>query len=148
MTIRCDLLKTLQVGLSGAGLPFLNRRVRQLPVHFDRETRKRSFGIVNYCDLLAPPLCALLLLLTFLWHENVPSDNNAGERAIRPAVMIRKNSYANGSQRGAFTQSVLMTIFRTLKQRNIQPIDAILTALADYNQTGSLPAFPKTTSNG
>ncbi|MEM9365675.1 MAG: IS66 family transposase, partial [Planctomycetota bacterium] len=33
-------------------------------------------------------------LLTFLWYDDVPSSNNAGERAIRPAVMIRKNSYA------------------------------------------------------
>jgi hypothetical protein len=42
-------------------------------------------------------------LLTFLWYDDVPSDNNAGERAIRPAVMIRKNSYCNHSDRGALT---------------------------------------------
>ncbi|MCR9117425.1 MAG: IS66 family transposase [bacterium] len=87
-------------------------------------------------------------LLTFLWYDDVPMDNNAGERAIRPAVMIRKNSYANGSERGALKQSVLMTIFRTLKQRKIQPIEAILTALTQYNQTGQLPPLPKTSSNG
>jgi|GEM_PF-6002376 len=26
-------------------------------------------------------------LLTFLWYREMPSDNNAGQRAIRPAVM-------------------------------------------------------------
>lgn len=81
-------------------------------------------------------------LLTFLWYEGMPSDNNAGERAIRPAVMIRKNSYCNQSEKGALTQSVLMTIFRTLRLRNHQPLDTILNALADYAQTGKLPPLP------
>lgn len=81
-------------------------------------------------------------LLTFLWHDDVPADNNAGERAIRPAVMIRKNSYCNHSDRGALTQSVLMTIFRTLKARNHQPLDTILAALATYTTTGALPPMP------
>ena len=40
-------------------------------------------------------------LFTFLDQAGVPFDNNAGERAIRPAVIIRKNSYGNRSQRGA-----------------------------------------------
>ncbi|HUT90482.1 MAG TPA: transposase, partial [Thermoguttaceae bacterium] len=32
-------------------------------------------------------------MFTFLDQPGVPFDNNAGERAIRPAVIIRKNSY-------------------------------------------------------
>ena len=87
-------------------------------------------------------------LLSFLWYDDVPMDNNAGERAIRPAVMIRKNSYANGSEQGAFTQSVLMTIFRTLRQRGLQPLDEILAALSQSNQTGNLPQLPHQPSNG
>ena len=39
-------------------------------------------------------------LFTFLDHAEVPFDNNHAERAIRPAVIIRKNSYANRSHRG------------------------------------------------
>lgn len=85
-------------------------------------------------------------LLTFLRYDDVASDNNAGERAIRPAVMIRKNSYANQSDRGALTQSVLMTVFRTLKLRGSQPIDTILEALSNYIQTNSLPPLPKPAS--
>ena len=54
-------------------------------------------------------------LLTFIDHEEVPSDNNGGERAIRPAVLIRKNIFANGSEAGAQTQAIFMTILRTLK---------------------------------
>ena len=57
-------------------------------------------------------------LFTFLDHPEVPFDNNHAERTIRPAVIIRKNSYANGSttRRGADLQAVLMSIYRTLKQ--------------------------------
>ena len=69
-------------------------------------------------------------LFTFLDHPEVPHDNNTGERAIRPAVIIRKNSYANRSEEGAEMQAVLMSIFRTLKQRGHNPLRTIVTALA------------------
>src|SRR5205814_10538298 len=68
-------------------------------------------------------------LFTFLDHPEVPHDNNTGERAIRPAVIIRKNSYANGSKDGADLQAVLMSIYRTLKQRGHNPIQTIVAAL-------------------
>jgi transposase len=82
-------------------------------------------------------------LFTFVDQVDVPFDNNAAERAIRPAVIIRKNSYGNRSQRGADCQAVLMSIFRTLKQRGHDPIQVIVTALATYLTTGQLPALPK-----
>lgn len=82
-------------------------------------------------------------LFTFLDQEDVPFDNNAAERAIRPAVIIRKNSYGNRSQRGADCQAVLMSIFRTLKQRGHDPIQVIVAALATYLTTGQLSALPK-----
>jgi hypothetical protein len=82
-------------------------------------------------------------LFTFVDQVDVPFDNNAAERAIRPAVIIRKNSYGNRSQRGADCQAVLMSIFRTLKQRGHDPIQVIVTALATYLTTGQLPPLPK-----
>jgi hypothetical protein len=81
-------------------------------------------------------------LFTFLDHADVPFDNNAGERAIRPAVIIRKNSYCNRSQRGADTQAVLMSIYRTLKQRGHDPLAIITHAITEYMQTGILPPLP------
>lgn len=82
-------------------------------------------------------------LFTFLAQSDVPFDNNAAERAIRPAVIIRKNSYGNRSQRGADCQSVLMSVFRTLKQRGHDPIQTIINAVAEYLITGKLPPLPK-----
>jgi transposase len=81
-------------------------------------------------------------LFTFLDHPEVPSDNNYAERQIRPAVMVRKNSYANGSDDGAETQSVLMSVFRTLKQRGHNPVSAVLDAVRAYLRTGQLPPLP------
>jgi hypothetical protein len=82
-------------------------------------------------------------LFTFLDHPDVPFDNNQAEREIRPAVIIRKNSYANGSQDGADLQAVLMSIYRTLKVRGHNPIATIVAALRTYLQTGQLPPLPR-----
>jgi transposase len=81
-------------------------------------------------------------LFTFLDHPEVPSDNNHAERQIRPAVMVRKNSYANGSDEGAETQSVLMSVFRTLKPRGHNPVSAVLDGVQTYLRTGQLPPLP------
>jgi transposase len=81
-------------------------------------------------------------LFTFLDHPEVPFDNNHAERMIRPAVIIRKNSYANGSMAGADLQAVLMSIYRTIKQRGHNPIQTIIAAVRTYLKTGSLPPLP------
>ena len=88
-------------------------------------------------------------LFTFLDQANVPFDNNHAERCIRPAVILRKNSYGNRSQRGADCQAVLMSVFRTLKQRGHDPIRTIVTALEQFLLTGKLPQLPtKIASDG
>jgi len=81
-------------------------------------------------------------LFTFLDQEDVPSDNNHAERELRPAVIIRKNIFTNRSQKGAHTQAVLMSVYRTLKLRNHDPIKAIAAAVATYIRTGNLPPLP------
>lgn len=81
-------------------------------------------------------------LFTFLDKPYVPFDNNHAERAIRPAVILRKNSYANRSVKGAATQSILMSILRTLKQRSRNPIATLTEALREYVLTETLPPLP------
>jgi transposase len=87
-------------------------------------------------------------LFTFLDQDGVPFDNNHAERSIRPAVILRKNSYGNRGERGANCQAVLMSVFRTLKQRGHDPIRTIIDALTNYLTTKQLPPLPKTTSDG
>jgi transposase len=85
-------------------------------------------------------------LFTFLDQPGVPFDNNHAERSIRPAVIIRKNSYGNRSEQGADCQAVLMSIFRTLKQRGHDPIRTIIDAIRVYLETGQLPPLPSNTT--
>jgi hypothetical protein len=82
-------------------------------------------------------------LFTFLDYDDVPADNNHAEREIRPAVIMRKNSLCNRSQAGAQTQAVLMSIYRTLKARGLEPMDTIAAALKSYVRTGALPSLPQ-----
>lgn len=85
-------------------------------------------------------------LFTFLDQEGVPFDNNLAEREIRPAVIARKNSFGNRSDRGANTQAILMSIFRTLHNRGHQPIQTLTQAIAAYIQTTKLPPLPDPTA--
>ena len=81
-------------------------------------------------------------IFTFLDHENVPFENNHAERQIRPAVVLRKNSQSNRSERGVATQSVLMSVYRTLKLRGHDPLAVMVDALRWYVQTGVLKPLP------
>ena len=69
--------------------------------------------------------------------------NNFAERMIRPAVILRKNSQSNRSEKGAAVQAVLMSIYRTLKLRGHNPIATVAKALRTYVQTGRLPPLPE-----
>lgn len=81
-------------------------------------------------------------IFTFLDHPQVEATNNRAEREIRPAVIIRKNSLQNRSEKGANCQAVFMSIYRTLKRRGPDPIETMVEALKEYVTTGSLPLLP------
>lgn len=83
-------------------------------------------------------------IFTFLDYPAIPFENNFAERQIRPAVILRKNSQSNRSDRGATTQAVLMSVFRTLKLRSLDPLQTLQTTLRNYLQTGTLPPLPAT----
>jgi transposase len=81
-------------------------------------------------------------LFTFLDKPEVPFENNFAERQIRPAVIIRKNQLCNRSADGAHTQAVLMSVYRTLRLRGLDPTKTIAQALRQLLQTGTLPQLP------
>lgn len=83
-------------------------------------------------------------LFTFLDQPGVPFENNLADRSTRPAVIIRKNSYGNRSDRGADVQAVLMSIFFTLKKRGHNPVNALHDALTMFLKTSQLPPLPTT----
>ena len=81
-------------------------------------------------------------IFTFLDYADVAFENNFAERQIRPAVILRKNSQSNRSDRGAATQAVLMSVYRTLRLRGLNPTKTIANALKTYLTTGQLPPLP------
>jgi hypothetical protein len=98
----------------------------------DKDASRLAKRLLKYCDGL----------FTFLDHPAVPFENNLAERMIRPAVVLRKNSQSNRSEKGAATQAVLMSVYRTLKLRSHDPLKVIPEALRTYLTTGKLPPLP------
>jgi transposase len=86
-------------------------------------------------------------LLTFAEFPHVPATNNAAEREIRPAVVMRKLSYGSASEQGAATRAILMSVYRTLKKRGLDPLAEVRAALETLAKTGTLPPLPKATSS-
>jgi len=84
-------------------------------------------------------------LFTFLHRMDVAYDNNLAERQIRPAVILRKNSQCNHSDKGAATQAVMMSIYQTLKLRGLNPLETLVAAMTQYMKTGQLPPLPDKT---
>jgi transposase len=115
-------------------IKLIHRRLCKLAdaVYHDADASRLGSRISKYRDQL----------FTFLDTPGVPADNNHGERQIRPAVIIRKNSLCNRSEEGAATQAVLMSVYRTLKLRGLDPTRTIATALRAWLQTGKLPSLP------
>ena len=81
-------------------------------------------------------------LFTFLDNPDVPFDNNLAERMIRPAVILRKTSQSNRSEKGAAVQAVLMSVYRTVKLRGHDPLATIVSAVRRYLTDGRLPPLP------
>ena len=98
----------------------------------DRDARRLGKRLLRHNDYI----------LTVLDYQDIPYDNNFGERQIRPAVILRKNSQSNRSDRGAATQAVLMSIYRTLRLRGLNPTKTIADALKTYLTTAQLPPLP------
>ena len=98
----------------------------------DADADRLAKRLGRYCDSL----------FTFLDHGDVPFENNHAERMIRPAVILRKNSQSNRSDKGARTQAILMSIYRTLKLRGRDPVAAVAEALRTYTATGRPPPLP------
>jgi hypothetical protein len=77
-------------------------------------------------------------LFVFVQYPEVPSENNAAERAIRPAVAARKVSGGTRSPRGSKTSSVLRTLFETWALQGRNSLDACTEMIVESNRTSLL----------
>jgi hypothetical protein len=64
------------------------------------------------------------------------------ERMIHPAVILRKISQCNRSEKGAAMQAVLMSAYRTLRLQGLDPLATITSALRTHLATSQLPPLP------
>lgn len=68
-------------------------------------------------------------LFTFLDHDCVDATNNLAERQLRPAVIARKLSCGNKTERGASTWQTLASLGATCVQRGKSFLDMIAAAM-------------------
>jgi transposase len=75
----------------------------------------------------------LLKLWDSLWtflDEPVEPTNNAAERALRKAVLWRKNCFGNQSEAGLRYAERILSISATCQQRGIHPLDFVARSIA------------------
>jgi transposase len=77
-----------------------------------------------------------LVAITFL-HEPtaIEPNNNAAERALRPAVIARKVSHCSKDEKGAEALSAFKSIIQTIKKQG----GNVFEALADLIRSGPPP---------
>ena len=80
----------------------------------DPDARRLANRLLRHRDELTP----------FLWDEHLDGTNNAAERALRPAVVMRKVTGGSRSEAGADAWAVLASVLRTARQ---QGRDAVAT---------------------
>jgi len=98
------------------------------------ETRLRNLGQKDWGDAEADRLAGRLRkyqdrLTVFLHDPAVAGTNNAAERALRPAVVMRKITGGSRSERGAQAWAVLASVMRTMQQQGLPLVDATKTLL-------------------
>jgi hypothetical protein len=105
-----------------------DRQVRQL------EDRLATLAKCTWNDADADRLTARLSkhetkLTTFLHHAQVDGTNNAAERALRPAVVMRKITGGSRGAAGAKAWAILASVLRTAEQQGRDVVETIKTLL-------------------
>jgi hypothetical protein len=98
------------------------------------EQRLECLSQADWADPDAQRLTARLRkyrtkLTTFLHRAEVDGTNNAAERALRPAVVLRKITGGNRSPAGAEALAILASVMRTAEQQGRNVVETIKTLL-------------------
>ncbi len=98
------------------------------------ETRLRNLGAKSWDDADADRLAGRIRkygprLTTFLHKPKVDGTNNAAERALRPAVVMRKITGGSRSESSAQAWAILATVMRTAQQQGLGTFETIQTLL-------------------
>jgi len=78
-------------------------------------------------------------LTLFLRVPNAPLDNNFCERALKKAILHRKNSMFFKTLRGAYAGDIMMSFIHTCSLNNINPLDYLKTLLKHSEEINQVP---------
>jgi transposase len=114
---------------------------------------KKFFALANrYVDSRDKDLRNLALALlkhfekffAFLRNQGVEPTNNSAERALRCAVQWRKVSFGSRSAQGEIAVARLLTVTRTCRMQNREPLDYLGTAIRSHRNVQAVPSLLKT----
>jgi hypothetical protein len=113
-------------------------------LNFQAELLELAVPSVDAC-LPQSVLCKRLVafeaeLFTFVEYPQVPSENNAAERSVRPRVIARKISGGTRSAQGSTTMAVLASLFETWGLRGQNALEACRAMLVASQQPKAAPA--------
>ena len=107
------------------------KKLRSRPELEHHETDNIRKRLINFKDEL----------LVFLKYPAIPPTNNAAEQGIRNAVLFRKISFGNMTERGKRNVSIIMTIIRTAKLRGLNPIKVMMEIMGNNATSALLDSF-------
>lgn len=81
-------------------------------------------------------------LFSFLYDPTIDATNWRAEQALRPAVVNRKVSGGNRTWVAAQTQQILATVFRTSRQRALDPLQILGDLLRERTPRIAAALFP------
>lgn len=78
-------------------------------------------------------------LSAYLRYAGAPLDNNACEQVLKPAVIIRKNSYGYKTSRGAKTGAIIQSVIRTCRLNGTNVWQYLVEALRRASEVREKP---------
>jgi transposase len=100
----------------------------------DRDVANLAFALLKHFEKF----------FAFLRNEGVEPTNNSAERALRCAVQWRKTSFGSRSSQGEVAVARLLTVTRTCRMQNREPLDYLGTAIRFHRRSQTVPSLLKT----
>jgi transposase len=100
----------------------------------DKDVRNLALALLNHFEKF----------FAFLRNEGVEPTNNCAERALRCAVQWRKISFGSRSTQGEIAVARLLTVTRTCRIQNREPLDYLGSAIRSHRKAQAVPSLFKT----
>jgi transposase len=100
----------------------------------DRDVSNLAFALLKHFERF----------FAFLRNEGVEPTNNSAERALRCAVQWRKTSFGSRSPQGEVAVARLLTVTRTCRMQNREPLEYLGIAIRCHRRSQTVPSLLKT----